>query len=69
MEELYLRLQQKEEIIKELLSTKSLQAVEQVAALQELLQTVFAREQQHHVSGQNATVQCHLCALNSCSCG
>uniref|UniRef100_A0A6J0VBE3 Myomegalin isoform X9 n=1 Tax=Pogona vitticeps TaxID=103695 RepID=A0A6J0VBE3_9SAUR len=54
VEELYLRLQQKEQIIKELLSTKSLQAVEQVAALQELLQTVFAREQQHHVARQGS---------------
>ncbi|KAJ7338689.1 hypothetical protein JRQ81_012591 [Phrynocephalus forsythii] len=54
VEELYLRLQQKEQIIEQLLSTNSLQAVEQVAALQELLQTVSTREQQHHVAKQGS---------------
>ncbi|XP_077784270.1 myomegalin isoform X5 [Podarcis muralis] len=46
VEELYLCLQQKEQIIEELLSDKSRQTVEQMAELQELLQAVHTREQQ-----------------------
>ncbi|XP_062989218.1 myomegalin isoform X2 [Elgaria multicarinata webbii] len=49
VEELCFRLQQKEQIIKEFLTDKSRQAVEQVAELQELLQAVSCREQQRHI--------------------
>uniref|UniRef100_A0A670IHZ5 Uncharacterized protein n=1 Tax=Podarcis muralis TaxID=64176 RepID=A0A670IHZ5_PODMU len=55
VEELYLCLQQKEQIIEELLSDKSRQTVEQMAELQELLQAVHTREQQSCVSGQLCT--------------
>lgn len=56
MEEMCLRLQQKEQIIQELLRDRSRQAVEQETELQELLQAVSIREQQNHV--RRAAVQC-----------
>ncbi|XP_066479086.1 myomegalin isoform X3 [Tiliqua scincoides] len=49
VEELCLRLQQKEQIIQELLRDKSRQAVEQEMELQELLQAVSTRVQQNHL--------------------
>ncbi|CAI5776224.1 myomegalin-like isoform X2 [Podarcis lilfordi] len=52
VEELYLCLQQKEQIIEELLSDKSRQTVEQMAELQELLQAVHTREQQSCISSE-----------------
>nr|XP_034958001.1 myomegalin-like isoform X1 [Zootoca vivipara] len=52
VEELYLCLQQKEQVIEELLSDKSRQTVEQVAELQELLQAVNTREQQSCISAE-----------------
>ncbi|XP_042319543.1 myomegalin isoform X7 [Sceloporus undulatus] len=55
VEELYLRLHKKEKIIEELLCDKSLQTVEQVTELQELLQAVSIREQQSHISSKKMT--------------
>ncbi|XP_067323787.1 myomegalin isoform X2 [Anolis sagrei] len=52
VEELYFRLHKKEKIIEELLHDKSLQTVEQVTELQELLQAVSSREQQSHISSK-----------------
>ncbi|XP_033007040.1 myomegalin isoform X2 [Lacerta agilis] len=52
VEELYLCLQQKEQIIEELLSDKSRQTMEQMAELQELLQAVNTREQQSCISSE-----------------
>ncbi|XP_061440858.1 myomegalin-like isoform X3 [Rhineura floridana] len=52
VEELYLHLQQKEQIIEELLKDKSRQAVEQVAELQELFQAVSNKEQQSCMSSE-----------------
>ncbi|XP_053103848.1 myomegalin-like isoform X4 [Hemicordylus capensis] len=52
VEEMCLRLQQKEQIIQELLSDKSQQTVQQEAELQELLQTMSTREQQSRISSE-----------------
>nr|XP_060630295.1 myomegalin isoform X3 [Anolis sagrei ordinatus] len=52
VEELYFRLHKKEKIIEELLHDKSLQTIEQVTELQELLQAVSSREQQSHISSK-----------------
>ncbi|XP_063154653.1 myomegalin isoform X3 [Candoia aspera] len=49
VEALHLNLQQKDQIIKELLRDKSRQVVEQVAELKELLQALNAIEQQSHI--------------------
>ncbi|KAH0618189.1 hypothetical protein JD844_017188 [Phrynosoma platyrhinos] len=55
VEELCLRLHKKEKIIEELLCDKSLQTVEQITELQELLQAVSIREQQSHISSKKMT--------------
>uniref|UniRef100_A0A8D2Q5K4 CDK5 regulatory subunit-associated protein 2/Myomegalin coiled coil domain-containing protein n=1 Tax=Varanus komodoensis TaxID=61221 RepID=A0A8D2Q5K4_VARKO len=51
VEELCLRLQQRERVVRELLANKSWQATEHTTELQELLQAASAREQQSNVSG------------------
>ncbi|XP_007428954.1 myomegalin isoform X3 [Python bivittatus] len=49
VEALHLHLQQKDQIIKELLRDKSRQVVEQVTELEDLLQALNTREQQSHI--------------------
>ncbi|XP_054837780.1 myomegalin isoform X1 [Eublepharis macularius] len=52
VEELCFRLQQKEQIIQELLNDKNQQAEEQKAEIQSLLQAMNAKQQQNHLSSE-----------------